>query len=73
MSSNGRWVLSSSRNGTISIWDVQKLDLLCELYRGHDNGDFYAEFSMVTDYIVSDYHNSLVDDYELLLWQYKGI
>ena len=69
MSSNGRWVLSSSRDGTISIWDAQKSDLLCELSRGNHSR---AEFCMVTEYIVSVFRDSDGHN-EILLWRYQGI
>ena len=66
-------MLSSSRDGTISIWDAQKSDLLCELSRGNTDIYFRAEFCMVTDYIVSASFDEEEDDYELLLWKYYGI
>ena len=62
-------MLSSSSDGTVSIWDAHKPDLLCELYQGQGDMGIWAEFSMLSDYIVSD----SFDNIDLLLWQYKGI
>ena len=61
-------MLSSSGDGTISIWDAHKTDLLCELHRGNSNESFWSAFSMFADRIVSVY-----DYQELLLWQYEEI
>ena len=70
MSANGRWLLSSSSDATICIYDAHNPALLCQISRRKDDGYSWNEFSMFIDYIVSV---SPMDNQQLLLWQYQEI